>query len=481
MRFKFPLTAIDIIRQLSDDLAGKRHLHIQSEQNHLTSQQTFQPVKKAWKLNATEETNSIRARTLTYYTSTAPDTKPMTRCSNWFFRAVVLLTLPLLRPLIAELGSLSTRLNLTYSNWLCSFSELTHAINSQSKHSNDTLDALFSSVGSTHSAMSDTRSQLAQLREELREIRSLQASSGQSTQTAIKLLQQSQADTASAVARDMTEARSQLAQLREEQKQIESLQDMRLTCNLLAGLQDTNPMRVASTSEGLFIGISGDRIFEALSSGQAWDVHILNFIDQYALPRKGLALDVGANIGSLTIPLSKRFNEVLAIEADPYAYNILQATCQLNACTNVELLNAAVSSRVGKAEPAPIHMQDEYTLEANGSLSFRNSINLGAISYCPSEKSRHAVPMITLDSLNLAQVDLIKIDTQGCDGLVLLGARQLLQHSKPLIIFEWETGLAMHYGVAFEEVEQFLHSNGYTVNELHRHNAKQADYVASPV
>ncbi len=50
--------------------------------------------------------------------------------------------------------------------------------------------------------------------------------------------------------------------------------------------------------------------------------------------------------------------------------------------------------------------------------------------------SQHSVDVITIDSLNLTQCDLIKIDTQGLEREVLEGARNTIAKFKPVIWIE---------------------------------------------
>lgn len=63
--------------------------------------------------------------------------------------------------------------------------------------------------------------------------------------------------------------------------------------------------------------------------------------------------------------------------------------------------------------------------------------NTGA-KYNPEEKSEtwHGVPMVTLDSLNIADVDLIKIDVEGYELPVIEGRRETIARWRPNIIIE---------------------------------------------
>ena len=58
-------------------------------------------------------------------------------------------------------------------------------------------------------------------------------------------------------------------------------------------------------------------------------------------------LDIGANIGLHSIILDRCGFEVRAYEPDPQHFTILQRNLALNHCSNVQAVNAAVSSKAG--------------------------------------------------------------------------------------------------------------------------------------
>jgi FkbM family methyltransferase len=140
-------------------------------------------------------------------------------------------------------------------------------------------------------------------------------------------------------------------------------------------------------------------------------------------------IDVGANIGTFTIPAARRVGSsgrVVAIEASPEIFNNLKKNVAVNDVSNVELICAAAGASNDNSEfyPAPI---DHF-----GMGSRAPQFNAAAIS----------VPGVTLDSLverlKLPSVDLIKIDVEGFELDVLKGASGLIESERPpLIIFEF--------------------------------------------
>ena len=91
-----------------------------------------------------------------------------------------------------------------------------------------------------------------------------------------------------------------------------------------------------------------------------------------------------------------------------------------------------------------------------------------------------ATHAVTLDSLALDDLAFMKIDAQGADGEVIVGAVETIRRCRPAIVFEWEALLSRHFSVSFGEVRSLLSSAGYRLEVLKVHNEKQTDYLASP-
>lgn len=74
-------------------------------------------------------------------------------------------------------------------------------------------------------------------------------------------------------------------------------------------------------------------------------------------------------------------------------------------------------------------------------------------------------PSTTLDrvveSLGFPKVDVLKVDADGFDGRILLGAHELLGRDMPAVIFEWHPGLCVQTGNSGLEHFQALNRRGY--------------------
>ena len=65
----------------------------------------------------------------------------------------------------------------------------------------------------------------------------------------------------------------------------------------------------------------------------------------------------------------------------------------------------------------------------------RRGANIGGVSLGNTQDGE-TVPVVTLDSMDLPKVKLIKIDVEGMEADVLLGARQLIARTQPVIFVE---------------------------------------------
>lgn len=125
-------------------------------------------------------------------------------------------------------------------------------------------------------------------------------------------------------------------------------------------------------------------------------------------------LDIGANVGSVSIMLAKKypFLKIYSYEAHPVNYQNLQKNLQENNIKNVKAFNYAVYS------------VDNHTININ-----LNADNTGATNsfidpslhpdLYPSEYSNIEVPTISLDTIlkdnNIEKIKLLKMDCEGAE------------------------------------------------------------------
>jgi FkbM family methyltransferase len=144
----------------------------------------------------------------------------------------------------------------------------------------------------------------------------------------------------------------------------------------------------------------------------------------------GLVIEVGANMGALTIPLAaelaRQGREMLVFEPQPVIFQQLCANLALNGLMNVKALPYACGSENGAVSFA---VPDYRSLGNFGSTEMRSAP--------PAEARSERVQCVRLDDLvGPAEVGVMKIDVEGFELDVLKGCVGILERSKPVLYVE---------------------------------------------
>lgn len=178
-----------------------------------------------------------------------------------------------------------------------------------------------------------------------------------------------------------------------------------------------------------------DEIENRLLIGKIWDRSLMELIAQVLEKRGGAMIDIGANVGAISIPLAVAFPDHVfyCFEPHPGIFNRLQKNIHLNHLQNIITVQQAAS-------------------DLNGEISFfaqTESGNMGLSSMLKhavtSDKEEITVTSVTIDKYVTNQIKsdivLIKIDVQGGEINVLRGMREVLKIMRPALIFEHEDSL----------------------------------------
>jgi FkbM family methyltransferase len=184
------------------------------------------------------------------------------------------------------------------------------------------------------------------------------------------------------------------------------------------------PLQSAYAFDCVFIYPSGDRpIGRSLAMAGEFARAEVEFLGEQ-LPEDGVMYDIGANLGTVTIPIARQRPRarLFAFEAQPAIHHLLVRNVGLNGLTNVQVFHCAVGERDGEiAFPAP-------PLTSTG--------NFGGIGRDAKVKQMGTVAMRRLDSLGLPPPNLVKIDVEGFDLEVVEGGLGLVRRHKPVLFYE---------------------------------------------
>ena len=170
------------------------------------------------------------------------------------------------------------------------------------------------------------------------------------------------------------------------------------------------------------------------------EIRILEFL----AARGETVIDVGANVGLYITPLLRMGCRVVAFEANPAIAHELD----LMYGSKIRVIHAAASNVSGTAT---MRVPDEVVLGGLGTIEPENTL--------PESHNRtFEVPTVTIDSLGLTDVALIKIDVEGHELAVLQGAEQLLRTQRPRLIIEAEN---RHRENAVASIFEFLGGLNY--------------------
>lgn len=151
-----------------------------------------------------------------------------------------------------------------------------------------------------------------------------------------------------------------------------------------------------------------------------------------ACSQRRTAVQAGGNIGLWPRRLAEKFDRVYTFEPEP----ISRACLERNVHANVVVSGAALGAEPGSCAVA------------------RKS--LGSHKVCDGD----TVPVVPIDALNLADLDLLQLDIEGYEWHALMGAIATITRCHPLIQVELRN-FTEHYGRSDAEVRELLRSLGY--------------------
>jgi len=170
-------------------------------------------------------------------------------------------------------------------------------------------------------------------------------------------------------------------------------------------------------------------------------------------------IHVGAHLGQ-EVPLyrSWRLPSIHLIEPQPLACAELQR--RFGRSRDVRIYQSAAVSRSTGFLPMYAELPESPNLSASASLlkpaSHLTDYPHVKLSSVPSFE----VPAVTLDSLAIADADLMVIDTQGSELEVLKGGLETLSHIKWLIVEYWQNE-AYENVPREEQIVSFLNEHGF--------------------
>jgi FkbM family methyltransferase len=213
---------------------------------------------------------------------------------------------------------------------------------------------------------------------------------------------------------------------------------------------------------------TSDYITQSILQNGNWDDDLLKVSAAiYEGLNSPLVLDIGANLGSFSVPvgrdLQKSGGKIVAFEPQRIVYYQLCGNIFINRLDNVTALQMAVGDSSSE-------MQIPQT-------NYEKSINTGAFSLNKKYRKNHGIESAMLESTDLVwctRLDdqafdrppcMVKIDVEGYELPVLKGATRFLEvNHYPFLLFEaWSFDW---YKAQKKALIRFVESLGYVVSHI---------------
>ena len=167
-------------------------------------------------------------------------------------------------------------------------------------------------------------------------------------------------------------------------------------------------------------------------------------------------LDIGANIGSVSLVIAKMFknSKIFAIEPTNYAFNKLSNNLKMNQ----DLINRVHTRQIFISNnKKPQKVWSSWNFEKSDNKHQKHMGTLKEIkenSYIGLEKF--------IETEKLTNVDFIKLDVDGYELDVLKSGEKFLTKTKPIIFIEIAPYLYPEFGYSCEELVKFIISLNYS-------------------
>ena len=190
--------------------------------------------------------------------------------------------------------------------------------------------------------------------------------------------------------------------------------------------KENNSLLTINTKNGTFVVDATDlEVSAKLRNKGEYGIDEINRISKF-IDNQSSILIVGAHIGSLAIPIAKMCSEVVAIEANPNNFKLLQTNIEMNNTSNITTHNIAASER---EETIQFQLN---TVNSGGSK--RVPIN-NHYMYTYDNPEIIDVSAYSLDTyLTNNYFDLVLIDIEGSEYFAMQGMTNILSKTKTLIV-----------------------------------------------
>lgn len=190
-------------------------------------------------------------------------------------------------------------------------------------------------------------------------------------------------------------------------------------------------------------------VSEATKGGAFWEAELKPVFER--IKPDDIVVEVGGYVGEHTVLLARKCKEVHVFEAYTPNYYQLCANILLNECFNVKTYNMCMGEFSSKANlRLPPH---EWTMACT--------------RYIMDTAGDTQVYALDTVLAGLDRLDYLKVDCEGLDLEIMMGAKTLITRYKPIITYEVNSP---HSTATADDFEKYINSLGYTVGQIGQYN-----------
>lgn len=196
----------------------------------------------------------------------------------------------------------------------------------------------------------------------------------------------------------------------------------------------------------------------------------LNVVVDALLPKNGVFLDAGANMGYFSLLAARKVGSdgrIFAIE--PSSRDFIRLVDNVNLNELHEVISCYKLAFSDSAGTADIMIAND---ERSGLNTLGHDFGTKGIEKVDVEK----VETITIDSFvereEIKNIDVIKLDIEGSEFSALSGAKDTVQKYRPAIMLGINKGAMTSCGVTFEQVSNWLKDVNYIAYKLEQSDNK---------
>jgi FkbM family methyltransferase len=184
--------------------------------------------------------------------------------------------------------------------------------------------------------------------------------------------------------------------------------------------------QVVESQQGTFVFDPDDQfVGKSLSEIGSYGVSELRLLDGFT-NKNSRILWIGAHIGALLIPVSKKVKMITGIEANPYTFKKPQMNVKINDCNNVQLFNVAAGESFSTIE---------FVLNTHNSGGSKRKPQVARDIYYYDRPEICEVPLKRMDDfLESNEYDVLFMDIEGSEYYALQGMPKTLKNIKVMFM-----------------------------------------------